>query len=235
MLASRLTKLMAFDLQSQSLHPLPTKYVIGLDEVGRGSLIGSVVAAAFCWPANFSTRSLKQDQLELLKHLNDSKQVRADIRAQLSPLLQEIGLSTLGEASLEDIEQLNIHHASLLSSFRAFEKLFALLKNLDPEIQLAECLVLIDGRAYLPQIHREHQLPIIKGDGLSSVIAAASVIAKHTRDSMVQEWAKNYPGYEWETNMGYATSAHRSGIEQLGITPLHRQGYKIVQTQLSLL
>jgi len=232
--SNRLTKLMAFDLQLQSLHALPTKYIIGLDEVGRGSLMGSVVAAAFCWPLEFSIKALSKQHHELLQALNDSKQVRADIRTQLSPVLQGIGFSALGEANVDEIKQHNIHHASLLACYRAFEIIFTSLQAQEATLQIQDCLVLIDGRTYLPQISRDHQIPVVKGDAQSSVIAAASVIAKHTRDSAIIALAKEYPGYGWEKNMGYPTPAHRAGMEELGITPLHRQGYKLVQAQLAL-
>jgi len=234
MSSNRLTKLMAFDLQLQSMHMLPTKYVIGIDEVGRGSLIGSVVAAAFCWPLEFSLKALSKEHHELLQALNDSKQVRLDIRTQLSPVLQEIGFHAVGEANVEEIKEHNIHHASLLACYRAFEVVFTSLKVQEPGLQRQDCLILIDGRTYLPQVSRVHQIPVVKGDAQSSVIAAASVIAKHTRDSAIIALAKEYPGYGWEKNMGYPTPAHRAGMEELGITPLHRQGYKLVQAQLTL-
>ena len=92
----------------------------------------------------------------------------------------------------------------------------------------------MDGKAVIPDFRPNHQRAIIKGDGCSAASAAASVIAKHYRDSMVKRLALEYPGYGWEDNMGYPTPAHLRGIRELGITPLHRKNFKKVHEQLKL-
>jgi ribonuclease HII len=214
--SSQFLGLLTFDADCHAPHRHGRRYLIGLDEVGRGSLIGSVVAGACCWPLDFSHESLSSETLEVLQTLNDSKQMKPETRSALAPLLH------------------NIHHASLLASYRAFQKVLTHLVSLDETVSADDCFILLDGRCYLPQLPRHGQQAIVKGDGLSAVIAAASVVAKHARDTAVIELATQYPGYAWERNMGYATLAHRAGIETLGITPLHRQNYKVVHEQLAL-
>jgi ribonuclease HII len=94
--------------------------------------------------------------------------------------------------------------------------------------------LLIDGRAVMPDYPKHYQQAIIKGDGRSAAIAAASVVAKHYRDTAIIELAKDFPGYDWENNMGYATPLHLKGIRELGITVHHRKNFKRVHEQLLL-
>jgi ribonuclease HII len=94
--------------------------------------------------------------------------------------------------------------------------------------------LIMDGKAVIPDYRRESQRAIIKGDGQSAAIAAASVVAKHHRDNMIKVMATEYPGYDWEENMGYGTPAHLKGIRELGVTPQHRRNFKRVHEQLLL-
>jgi ribonuclease HII len=229
-----LFRLLTFDADLRLTQAGERRYLIGLDEVGRGSLIGSVVAGACCWPLDFELESLPVEQLAILHTLNDSKQMKPEERLRLAPLLHKLAYIGLGEATLEEVNRLNIHHASLLASWRALEQVLSIINALDGSITTDDCLILLDGRSYLPQLPRQGQRAIIKGDGLSSVIASASVVAKQARDSAVMALAPQYPGYGWERNMGYATPAHRQGLATLGLTPLHRRNFKLVHEQLVL-
>ena len=194
--------------------------------MGRGSLISSVVGGAVCIP-----RKLTPSQKRLLHWLDDSKKLTPTLRAELSEGLHSFCWTGIGEASIEEIQALNIHYASLLCLYRALEQLchkagLTLVNN--------DLRVIMDGRATIPDLPADMQTAIVKGDGSSAAIAAASVIAKHHRDMAIQRLAEHYPGYGWEVNMGYPTPAHLQGLETLGVTPLHRKTFKKVYQQLAL-
>lgn len=215
---SILDQLLTFDAECQQQF---SSLIVGIDEVGRGSAIGPVVAAAVSLP-----ESLTPDQKTELAFLNDSKQLATTVREALSQAIQRHCLVGIGIADKEEVEQLNVHHASLLAAYRAYTS-WLQQTNYPHHI-------LLDGRAVMPNLPRAKQLAVVKGDGKSAAIAAASVIAKQYRDSQIIALAKQYPGYGWETNIGYPTPAHQRAIQQLGLTQHHRKTYKIAQTQLNL-
>lgn len=221
---SKLTALLRFDAQLRAQSP-EMSYWIGLDEVGRGSLISSVVGGAVCLPP-----SLTRSQKKLLTWLDDSKKLTPSLRAELSAAIQDFCAVGIGEADKAEIDQLNIHYASLLAIYRAFQQLCIQQGRSSED---ADAFLLLDGRALIPDFCATRQKAIVKGDGLSASIAAASIVAKHYRDSKIQQLAQQYPGYGWEVNMGYPTPAHLKGIQTLGITPLHRKNFRKVHEQLT--
>ena len=175
----------------------------GIDEAGRGPLAGVVIAAAVILPADL----VEQGKLE---GLNDSKKLTAKARQKFYEILCSQADCGIGEASVEEIETLNILQATLLAMKRAVEKLTQVPEHL-----------LIDGNTD-PKIG----LPttcIVKGDGISLSIAAASVIAKQTRDDMMLKLATDYPQYDWHKNKGYGTKSHREAIAIHGLSPHHRK------------
>lgn len=198
--------------------------VIGVDEVGRGSLIGPVVAAAVCFPALLSPNDHPWVIL-----LDDSKapHLNRTNRAQLAEVLQAHTYWGIGQASLEDIERINIANASLLAASRAIEAL-----SQQFQCDLAHYLAIMDGRQRIPQYPYPHTTQI-KGDQSSLAIAAASIIAKSTRDILIDTYAVAYPGYGWEANAGYPTPAHQRALFDLGVTPYHRRTYQVVQQALA--
>jgi ribonuclease HII len=176
----------------------------GCDEAGRGCLAGPVVAAAVVLPKDFSHPLL-----------NDSKQLTPIRRRLLSKIIQQEAIDwALGEASSQEIDQHNILHASYLAMHRAI----ALLHPLP-------ALLLIDGNRFRPYPNIPHQC-IVRGDAQLAPIAAASVLAKTHRDALMHQLAQGFPGYGWESNVGYPTQAHRQAIQQLGITPHHRHSFR---------
>ncbi len=188
--------------------------VVGADEVGRGPWAGPVVAAA-AW--------LDQDALPagLLKRLDDSKKLSKKAREEISAQLQDLAAEgkafiALGQAEVEEIDSLNILRASLLAMTRAIARL--------PFVPDA---ALIDGNK-LPDLPCPARC-VIKGDGRSLSIAAASVIAKVARDWQMSELARIHPGYGWERNQGYGTAEHREGIARLGITAAHRRSFRPIR------
>lgn len=177
------------------------RFVVGLDEVGRCPWAGPVVAcAARLWgtpPAG----------------LNDSKKLTAARRAALVPLLTACCDVGFGEASVEEIDALNIRQATHLAMRRAVAALP------QPPDHL-----LIDGNDRPGWVDCPHQL-LVKGDSRSLSIAAASVLAKTRRDQGMVSLAQQHPGYGWETNAGYGTKSHQDGLENHGVTQHHRRSF----------
>jgi ribonuclease HII len=184
----------------------------GCDEVGRGCLAGPVVAAAVILPKKYSHDLL-----------NDSKQLTKDERVQLQLEIKRDALAwAIAEVSHAEIDEINILNASFLAMHRALDQLTIL-----PQ------LLLIDGNRFKP--YREIKFEcIVKGDAQFLSIAAASVLAKTYRDELMANLAEQYPGYGWETNVGYPTEEHRDGIRALGITPYHRRSFQLLPSQLEL-
>ncbi len=178
------------------------KIIAGVDEVGRGSLIGPVYAAAV-----ILNKSIKK------KILKDSKSLSKSRREILSKYIKKNSVWSLGKASVREIEKINILNASLLAMKRAIKKL-----------KRKPSLILIDGNK-LPKIKRYKLKSVIKGDQKIPSISAASIIAKVTRDKMITNLGKKFKGYYWDQNCGYGTKQHLKAIKKLGITIHHRKTF----------
>ena len=178
------------------------KIIAGVDEVGRGSLIGPVYAAAVILDKSVNKKLLK-----------DSKMLTKSKREILSKYIKKNSVWSIGKASVKEIEKINILNASLLAMKRAIKKL-----------KKKPSLVLIDGNK-LPQIKNYNLKTIIKGDQKIPSISAASIIAKVTRDKMITNLGKKFKGYYWEQNYGYGTKQHLKAIKNLGITSHHRKTF----------
>lgn len=185
------------------------RHVAGVDEVGRGPLCGPVTAAAVIL-----------DPHMIPPGLNDSKKLSAKRRNELFVWLTEHCDWSVAHVSVEEIDRLNIYHASHLAMCRAV----AGLKQRPDH-------VLVDGN----KLPRDLGLPaeaIVKGDARSVTIAAASILAKVLRDRIMEDLAQHYPGYGWEVNAGYPTPAHKKALLDLGVTPHHRRSFKPVHNIL---
>jgi ribonuclease HII len=184
----------------------------GCDEVGRGCLCGPVVAAAVILPPDYAN--------ELI---NDSKKLTKSNRLALVGEIKANALAwAIAEASVEEIDRINILNASYLAMTRAVMALTTQPEHL-----------LVDGNRFKSDLKIPFDC-IIKGDGKYASIAAASILAKEYRDEMMCRYAEEFPGYGWETNVGYPTAAHREGIEKLGVTPIHRKSFRLLPEQLEL-
>lgn len=176
--------------------------ICGVDEAGRGPLAGPVCAAAVILP----------DHIEI-PGLNDSKKLSDKKRRELFPIIKEQAIAYgIGLASQEEIDEINILQATYLAMERALDQL-----SVRPD------LVLIDGNRA-----RDFGISVqtvVKGDSLSANIAAASVLAKVTRDDIMVELAKEYPGYGFEVHKGYGTKAHYAALDELGVSPIHRETF----------
>lgn len=191
--------------------------VCGVDEAGRGPLAGPVVAGAVLLPAG--------PVPDWCVGINDSKQIKPAQREALFDLITANAPFGVGVASVEEIDAVNILQATFLAMARAVDELAR-------KIDRYPALALVDGNR--PPRLRCQVETLVEGDALSLSIAAASIIAKVTRDKMMGQLALIHPGYGWERNQGYGTAAHRAAIKTLGVTVHHRRSFAPVSEQLSL-
>ncbi|MEK6217480.1 MAG: ribonuclease HII [Boseongicola sp.] len=183
--------------------------IAGVDEVGRGPLAGPVTAAAVILNAD-----------DIPEGLNDSKKLNAAARERLAIEIENRACVSIAHASVEEIDRLNIRRASHLAMVRAISALGLVADH-----------ALIDGNM-IPNGCPCAATAIVKGDGKSVSIAAASIVAKVARDRIMVDWAQQHPGYGWERNAGYPTKVHREALQDLGVTPHHRRSFKPVHNML---
>lgn len=199
----RLEKMLAYE---KELYTQGIQLIAGVDEVGRGPLAGPVVAAAVILP-----KACK------IPGLNDSKKIPKSKHKEIyEAVFQNAVAIGIGIKDNQVIDQVNIYEATKLAMMEA-------IGQLEPQPQH----LLIDAmRLDLPI----SQTSIIKGDANSLSIAAASIVAKVTRDQMMEEFDREYPGYDFAQNAGYGTSNHLAGLDQLGVTPIHRRSFEPVKS-----
>ncbi|HEY4534047.1 MAG TPA: ribonuclease HII [Fusobacterium sp.] len=188
--------------------------IVGVDEAGRGPLAGPVVAAA--------TILKKYD--ESLKTIQDSKKLTEKKREALFSIIPDYFYVGIGRASVEEIETYNILNATFLAMRRA-------LANLGEQVDIEDAMVLVDGNFTIRECKRRQEA-VVKGDAKSLSIAAASIMAKVTRDHELVKLAQQYPAYLFEKHKGYGTKVHREKILSLGPIPgVHRASFlmKILQ------
>jgi len=198
------------------------KAVIGTDEAGRGPAAGGVFAAAVYFPN--ITESLIKD----LEKLNDSKKLSEKIRNNLFDIIINNSVNSIINIEVEEIEKINILNSSLKAMKLACESVISKSK-------ISDFITLVDGNNKI----REYIYPqksIIKGDAKSASIAAASILAKVSRDRYMTELAAVYPQYGWDKNFGYLTPEHLEAIDEYGLTKFHRASFleKHFNKQLSL-
>ena len=181
--------------------------IVGIDEVGRGPWAGPVVVAGVIL-----------DPARIPDGLTDSKKLSPAKRESLAEQIHATAEVKIIEVSVEDVDRLNILAASLLGMRLAAEAL-------NPDFAL------IDGNK-IPEGMPCASEALVKGDGKSASIAAASIVAKVYRDRLMVELAAEFPGYGWETNAGYGTKSHKNGLQNLGVTPHHRRSFKPIHNML---
>ena len=188
---------------------LNTKKIAGVDEVGRGCLAGPVFSAAVILNNNINTKGIK-----------DSKKISFKNRMLLSKYIKKNSTFAIAFASVEEIDKLNILNASLLSMKRALNKL-----------KQKPSMIYIDG-IFAPKNLKIKYKTFIKGDEKIISIAAASIVAKATRDEFMIKLGKNFPEYKWNKNFGYGTEEHLKSLKKYGITKHHRKKFKPVHNIL---
>jgi ribonuclease HII len=181
----------------------------GVDEAGCAPLAGPVVAAA-----------VVLDRERFPRGIDDSKKLDLPTREAIFAKLQQQARFGVGICTVEEIDTLNIYWARMLAMIRAVEAL-----GLEP------AMVLVDGNR-CPKWERP-SVPIVAGDAKCRSIAAASIVAKVTRDRIMAQYAQEHPGYGWESNRGYPTPDHRRALRELGPTPLHRRSFGLVREVLA--
>lgn len=192
--------------------PGASEIVIGIDEVGRGCIAGPVVASAVVW--RFPVDGL-----------NDSKKLTPARRAKLVPHIQTAAAAfAIGQASPEEIDEINILQATFLAMSRAFESLPADLRE--------NAQIWVDGNAMPKGLPQERVSLFIGGDASHAPIAAASILAKEWRDALMKQHSKSWPGYGFEKNMGYGTRQHLVGLDVHGICAIHRKSFAPVNRYL---
>ena len=185
--------------------------IAGIDELGRGPLAGPVVTACVILPKNCK-----------IKHLNDSKKIPKNHHEEIYQeiLARALGIG-IGIVDNNVIDQINIYEATKVGMLQAINQLKGVVTKPD--------YLLIDA------MHLETSIPqqsLIKGDANSLSIAAASIVAKVTRDRMMADYANDYPGYAFEKNVGYGTKEHLEGLKKYGITPIHRKTFEPIKSML---
>jgi len=185
------------------------KKIAGVDEVGRGCLAGPVFAAAVILNNDINTKDIK-----------DSKKISFKNRILLSKYIKKNSIFAIGFASVEEIDKLNILNASLLSMKRALNKL-----------KQKPSMIYIDGM-FAPKNLKIKYKTFIKGDEKIISIAAASIVAKVTRDQFMIKLGRNFPKYKWNKNFGYGTAEHLKSLKKYGITKHHRKKFKPVHNIL---
>lgn len=199
-------------------------FVIGTDEAGRGPAAGGVFAAAVYFP-EFSKALLKD-----LEKLNDSKKLSATARNKFFDIILGASINSIKCVEVEEIEKINILNASLLAMKLACEEVVQ-------KAQLSEFVTLVDGNKLIKNYTYPQQY-VIKGDATSASIAAASILAKVTRDRYMQKLAEEFPQYGWARNAGYLTPEHLNAIDKYGLTKYHRPSFLVKhfekQKQLTL-
>lgn len=197
----------------------PNGFVFGIDEAGRGPWCGPVVAACVCWP-HYNIPN------ELAEQIDDSKKLSAQKREVLfDEIMTSNAYIGIGIASSTEIDEKNILAATFLAMERA-------VQQAEENFHQKPDALLIDGNR-LPKNLSLPAKAIIKGDHLSLSIAAASIVAKVTRDKLMKELSKTYPQYGWEKNAGYGTKEHIEAIEKYGITSIHRRSYAPIKRFLA--
>lgn len=198
------------------------KTVIGTDEAGRGPAAGGVFAACVHFPK--VTNNLIKD----LEKLNDSKKLSKKAREKLFDIIINNSINSIICIEVEEIEKINILNSSLKAMKLACE-------NVIKEAKLTDFITLVDGNRLIKN-YTYPQKFVIKGDGTSAAIAAASILAKVTRDRYMDELAKEFPQYGWERNAGYLTAEHLNAIDKYGLCKYHRPSFlkKHFEKQLTL-
>lgn len=202
-----MNKLFVFDKREFDINGC----VVGTDEAGRGPGAGPVFAAAVFFP------DYSDILISSLEKLNDSKQLSENIREELFEIIIKNSIYSIQQGSVEDIERLNILKTSLYTMKKACTEVIS-------KISSDKITVLVDGNKKIPEFE-VNQKTIVKGDGISASIAAASILAKVSRDRFMREIDREYPQYCWAENKGYMTKQHLDAVDKYGLCKWHRRKF----------
>ena len=198
-----------FDFDRENLEKFD--YLVGTDEAGRGPGAGPVFAAAVCF------KNIDDNTIKLFEKLNDSKQLSEKVRDELFDVIIANSIYSIAQGSVDEIEKYNILRTSLMSMNRACSDVISKLKS-------DKILVLVDGNKKILDFSYS-QKTVVKGDSKSAAIAAASILAKVSRDRFMLELDKEFPQYQWIKNKGYMTKEHLDAVDKYGLTKWHRKKF----------
>lgn len=206
-----------------------TSVIIGTDEAGRGPGAGGVFASAVYF------NSIDDELIEKLSYLNDSKKLSKKKRDELYKIIIETTINSTVCVEVEEIEKINILNASLKAMKLACESVLKQIKIPPFTTHHSPLTILVDGNKLIKNFDYPQQC-VIKGDAKSASIAAASILAKVSRDRYMEELDTKFPQYNWKRNVGYLTREHIEAIKKYGITPVHRKSFlrNLNTKQLSL-
>lgn len=193
------------------------QWIIGVDEVGRGCLAGPVYAAAVAFKTT--------EDISIYK---DSKKLSEKKREELTARIKDLHYSSAAFCSVEEIDSINIFKASFLAMKRAIESLDL------PKGWQKDAAIIVDGKYTIPGLEGLKQFAVIKGDTHCKQVAAASILAKVTRDNLMKKLASEYPEYGFEKHKAYATKEHLSAIKEFGPCRIHRKSFSPIKQMLSL-
>lgn len=208
---TKIDELIKFDKKYTKTHLL-----IGTDEAGRGPVAGPVTASAVCFKA------FNKEVKDVLKYLDDSKKISAKTRAELAVEIKRLSYFSIQECSVAEIEQYNILQASLIAMGRACRHVLEQVAQEHGEAK--NPMTFVDGKFIIKNMDFEQQA-LVKGDSKSASIAAASVLAKVSRDELMIKLSQEFPMYDWQKNKGYGTPAHLQAIREHGQTIWHRKSF----------
>lgn len=190
------------------------KYVIGIDEVGRGAFAGPIVAGAVIFPQKLRITK----KLKFIKQINDSKQLKADLRRKLSKKIKKYSLFyAVSQIEIKTINRVGIGRANHMVIKKTAKKITSQLND-------SNHLIICDG---LPVPYLKKHKAIVDGDCKSITIAAASIIAKVHRDSLMRDYSKKYHHYKFSRNKGYGTKGHQEALRKYGLTEIHRRSFDL--------
>lgn len=222
---------LSFDLEDSPINAADFDVIIGLDEVGVACLAGPVVAACFAYsPQDEWVKSWTPESTGIL--VRDSKQLNEKQREESERWFRSTtsGTFAIAEASVGEIDEINIFWAAKLAMKRAFDSVVTQL-NLLTDLAPRRCLILVDGN-HVPKDFND--LPpnfsaraVVKGDTKLFGVAAASIFAKNYRDRFMKDLSREFPHYSWESNVGYPTPVHQKALGEHGITPWHRRSFRL--------
>ena len=189
----------------------PFEYLIGTDEAGRGPGAGPVFAAAVCF------KTINEELITALSKINDSKQLKESVREELFEVIIKNSVYAIHQGSVEEIERDNILRTSLNTMNKSCTEV---IKKLESD----SVFVVVDGNKKIINFNYPQQF-VVKGDAKSASIAAASILAKVSRDRFMKELHKEYPQYNWTVNKGYMTKKHLEAVDKFGLTKWHRKSF----------
>lgn len=201
-------KLISFDKQYNF------KYILGVDEAGRGPGAGDVFAAC----VYFDLKNM--ELVKYLKKLNDSKKLSSNVRNELYQIIVSNSIYSISQSSVEKIDKCNILNATFMAMEKSVKNVISLL-NIQ---NINDILILVDGNKKIKNLDLNMQT-IVKGDSKSASIAAASILAKVCRDNYMIKLDEEYPNYNWKKNKGYLTKEHLNAIDKYGMVKYHRKSF----------